>query len=81
MADKLKISLAVACIIAGVWGYYFFAETAQVLRVLMVMAGLVAAGGVAWLSAPAWWQRFWSNRNRSSTANLRALPEIRRWHE
>ena len=50
--DKLKIALAVACVVAGVWGYYYFSETAQVLRVLMVMGGLVAAGGVAWLSAP-----------------------------
>ena len=33
-------------------GYYYFAETAQVLRVLMVLGGLLAAAGVAWLSAP-----------------------------
>ena len=38
--DKLKIALAVACVVAGVWGYYYFAETALVLRVLMVMGGL-----------------------------------------
>lgn len=50
--DKLKIALAVACVVAGVWGYYYFSETAQVLRVLMVMGGLVAAVAVAWLSAP-----------------------------
>jgi preprotein translocase subunit SecE len=71
MADKLKIALAVACIIAGVWGYYFFAETAQVLRVLMVMAGLLAAGGVAWLSAPgkeffAFAQEAWAEAGRVS---------------
>ena len=52
MADKLKMTLAVACIVAGVWGYYYFAESAQVLRILMVMGGLVAAGAVAWASAP-----------------------------
>jgi len=50
--DKLKIVLAAACVAAGVTGYYYFSETAQVLRVLMVMAGLLAAGGMAWLSAP-----------------------------
>ena len=71
MADKLKIALAVACIIAGVWGYYFFAETAQVLRVLMVMAGLLAAAGVAWLSAPgkeffAFAQEAWAEAGRVS---------------
>jgi preprotein translocase subunit SecE len=71
MADKLKIGLAVACIVAGVWGYYFFAETAQVLRVLMVMAGLLAAAGVAWLSAPgkeffAFAQEAWAEAGRVS---------------
>jgi preprotein translocase subunit SecE len=52
MVDKLKIVVAFACVVAGVWGYYYFAETAQVLRVLMVLGGLLAAAGVAWLSAP-----------------------------
>jgi preprotein translocase subunit SecE len=71
MADKLKIALAAACIIAGVWGYYFFAEVAQVLRVLMVMGGLLAAAGVAWLSAPgkeffAFAQEAWAEAGRVS---------------
>ena len=50
--DKLKIALAFGCVVLGVWGYYAFSETALVLRVLMVIGGLLAAGGVAWLSAP-----------------------------
>ena len=52
MIDKIKITLAVACVVAGLAAYYYFADTALVLRVLMVMGGLVAAGGVAWLSTP-----------------------------
>jgi preprotein translocase subunit SecE len=50
--DKLKIALAAVCIVAGIWGYYYFAESAQVLRVLMVLGGLIAAAVVAWMSAP-----------------------------
>ena len=50
--DKLKIALAVLCVVAGIWGYYFFAETAMVLRVLMVLAGLIGGAAVAWLSEP-----------------------------
>ena len=42
--DKIKIALAFVCIVAGVWGYYYFSDTALVLRVLMVLGGLVAAG-------------------------------------
>ena len=52
IADKVKIVLAFACVVAGVWGYYYFADAALVLRVLMVLGGLVAAGVVAYLSAP-----------------------------
>jgi preprotein translocase subunit SecE len=49
--DKVKMTLAVALVILGVWGYYYFSQTAQVLRVLMVLGGLIAAAGVAWLTA------------------------------
>jgi preprotein translocase subunit SecE len=50
MADKLKMALAVALVVAGVWGYYYFGDLAQVLRVLMVLGGLIAAGAVAWFT-------------------------------
>jgi len=71
MVDKLKIFLAVACVVGGVAAYYYFAETALVLRVLMVMGGLVAAGAVAWLSAPgkeffAFAQEAWQEAGRVS---------------
>jgi preprotein translocase subunit SecE len=71
MLDNVKIGLAIACIVAGVWGYYYFAETAVVLRVLMVMGGLVAAGAVAWLSTPgkeffAFAQEAWNEAGRVS---------------
>ena len=71
MVDNLKIVGAVACVVAGVWGYYYFADTALVLRVLMVMGGLIAAGGVAWLSTPgkeffAFAQEAWQEAGRVS---------------
>jgi preprotein translocase subunit SecE len=69
--DKLKIALAVGCVVLGVWGYYFFAETALVLRVLMVVGGLLAGGAVAWLSEPgkeffAFAQEAWQESGRVS---------------
>ena len=69
--DKAKIALAALCVVLGVWGYYYFSETAQVLRVLMVLGGLLAAGGVAWLSAPgkeffAFAQEAWQEAGRVS---------------
>jgi preprotein translocase subunit SecE len=50
--DKAKIALAIACVVAGVAAYYWFSELAVVLRVLMVLAGLLAGAAVAWTSAP-----------------------------
>jgi len=69
--DKAKITLAVACVVGGVFGYYYFADLAQVLRVLMVLGGLLAAAGVAWLSAPgkeffAFAQEAWAEAGRVS---------------
>ncbi len=71
MIDKIKIAVAVACVVAGVWAYYFFADAALVLRVLMVLGGLVAAGVVAWLSEPgkeffAFAQEAWAEAGRVS---------------
>jgi preprotein translocase subunit SecE len=69
--DKAKLAMAFACVVLGVWGYYHFSETAQVLRVLMVLGGLVAAGAVGWLSAPgkeffAFAQEAWAEAGRVS---------------
>ena len=52
MMDKAKLATAVALVGLGVWGYYWLADSALVLRVLIVIAGLLAAGAVAWWSEP-----------------------------
>jgi len=40
------------CVAAGVYGFYHFAESALALRMLLVLAGLLAGAGVAYASAP-----------------------------
>jgi len=52
MIDKVKLAAAAALVASGVWGYYLLAETPLVVRVLAVVAGLLAAGAVAWWSEP-----------------------------
>jgi preprotein translocase subunit SecE len=52
MGDKIKMTLAVALVIGGVWGYYHFSDLAVVLRVLMVLGGLIGAAVAAWFTAP-----------------------------
>lgn|SRR5574340_380011 len=52
MADKIKLLVAVLLVIAGVAGFYLFADAPTVVRVLLVIGGLVLAGVVAGLSTP-----------------------------
>jgi preprotein translocase subunit SecE len=52
MLDKIKLAVAAGLVVGGVWAFYHFSDTASVLRVLMVLGGLLAAAGVAWLSEP-----------------------------
>ena len=40
------------CVAVGVYGFYHFAESAMALRMLMVLAVLLAGAGVAYASAP-----------------------------
>jgi preprotein translocase subunit SecE len=52
MVDKVKLVAAVVLVGVGIWGYYWLADSPLVLRVLAVIAGLLAAAGVAWWSEP-----------------------------
>jgi len=52
MIDKVKLGLAAALVALGLWGYYWLSEAALVLRILSVVAGVLAGAAVAWFSAP-----------------------------
>ena len=52
MMDKVKLVVAVLLVAAGVAGYYWLGEQALVLRILAVVAGVLAGAAVAWFSAP-----------------------------
>src|SRR2546423_1360398 len=52
MTDKIKLVLAFLAVVGGIAAYYYFADLATVLRVLMVMAGLAVAAVVALTSVP-----------------------------
>jgi len=45
MADKIKLVVAALLVVAGIAGYYYLAASSILLRVLSVVAGIVA--GVA----------------------------------
>ena len=52
MVDKLKLALAALLLAAGLAGFYLLSDQALVLRVLSVIAGLLACAGVAYLTEP-----------------------------
>jgi preprotein translocase subunit SecE len=57
-ADRLKVALAAAVVVAGIVGFYALGEQPTVLRVVSVLAGLAAGGLIAWFSGPG--QRFFA---------------------
>lgn len=58
MADNLKLLAAGLLIAAGIAGFYFFADSPTVVRVLSVLGGMVAAVAVAWYTVAG--QRFFA---------------------
>jgi preprotein translocase subunit SecE len=52
MIDKVKLGIAVLLVALGLAGYYWLGESALVLRILAVVAGIIAGGVVAWFSTP-----------------------------
>lgn len=51
MADKIKIAVAVALLIAGIAAFYYWDQSPLIARVGAVLAGTVAAVVVFWTSA------------------------------
>lgn len=49
-ADKAKIVLAVAAVIAGLVGFYMLAAQPMIARVGSVLGGLIVGGVIAWFS-------------------------------
>ncbi|MBI4207330.1 MAG: preprotein translocase subunit SecE [Betaproteobacteria bacterium] len=52
MADKIKIALAALLAVAGVGGFYYFSESAAIIRIAAVLGGLAAGSGVFLTSEP-----------------------------
>ena len=50
--DIAKLVVAAALVVAGLGAYYWLGDAALVLRILAVVAGVIAGAAVAWFSAP-----------------------------
>ncbi len=76
LADRLKLILAVALLVAGVAGFYALAGQPQVLRVLTVLAGVGLALLVGMRSGPG--GRLWGFLKDSRTEVRRVVWPTRR---
>jgi preprotein translocase subunit SecE len=52
MVDKIKLVVAFLAVVAGIAGFYYLHDSAAVLKLASVLAGLLLATGVAWTSEP-----------------------------
>ena len=52
MIDKIKLGAGVLLVALGVWGYYLLGDSPLILRILAVVAGILAGAAVAWWSEP-----------------------------
>ena len=55
--DSALMTVSAVALLAGIVGFYWYDELALPFRIMMVLAGLAAAGGLMWFS---WYGReFW----------------------
>ncbi len=52
ITDKIKLAVAVALAGLGIAAYYWLGDTALVLRVLAVIAGIAAGLALGWFTVP-----------------------------
>ena len=75
-ADRLKLGLAIAIVVAGVVGYYMLSQQPMVLRILSIVGGLALGGVVAWFSEPG--RRFLAFGKESWTETKRVVWPTRK---
>ena len=74
--DKVKLAVAVILVIAGLAAFYYFGEQALVLRVLYVLAGVLAGAAVAWFTTPG--QEFFAFARESWTETKKVVWPTRK---
>jgi preprotein translocase subunit SecE len=57
-ADRVKVAVAIAAVVAGIVGFYVLSGQPAIARVGSVLAGLAVGAAIAWSSGPG--QRFFA---------------------
>ena len=76
MADKIKIAVAVALLLAGIAGFYYWDQSPLIARVGAVLGGTVAAVVVFWTSTPG--KEFFAFAQESSEEAKRVVWPTRK---
>ncbi|MCM5570929.1 preprotein translocase subunit SecE [Burkholderiaceae bacterium FT117] len=75
-ADRAKVVLAIAAVVAGVVGFYLLAQQPTIVRLGAVIAGLLVGGAIAWFSGPG--QRFFAFAKDSWSETRRVVWPTRK---
>lgn len=76
MTDKIKIAVALLLVVAGIAGFYYFSESAAIIRVATVMAGVVLGFLVFWMSDPG--KQFYAFAQESVTETKKVVWPTRK---
>lgn len=69
--DKIKLGFALLLLIAGITGFYYLRDSAMVLRVISVLAGIVLAVVVVWFTPQG--KQFYAFSRESSEETRRVV--------
>ncbi|MBI2313003.1 MAG: preprotein translocase subunit SecE [Betaproteobacteria bacterium] len=76
MTDKVKLGLALLLVVAGIAGFYFLRDSALVIRVASVLAGIGAAVAVTWFTEPG--KQFFAFAQESTTETKKVVWPTRK---
>jgi preprotein translocase subunit SecE len=74
--DKIKLGLALLLLIAGIAGFYYLRDSAMVIRVISVLAGIVLAAVVVWFTTQG--KQFYAFSRESSEETRKVVWPTRK---
>jgi preprotein translocase subunit SecE len=74
--DKIKLGFALLLLIAGIAGFYYLRDSAMVIRVISVLAGIVLAAVVVWFTTQG--KQFYAFSRESSEETRKVVWPTRK---
>jgi preprotein translocase subunit SecE len=74
--DKIKLGFALLLLISGIAGFYYLRDSAMVIRVISVLAGIVLAAVVVWFTTQG--KQFYAFSRESSEETRKVVWPTRK---